>query len=180
MAGLVRKRSVVGTVGEIGASYAVYENNWTCSDCKTENYARRPRCMKCRARKPENGGGLVESELPAPDGSDWREALDVSTQQIYYWNSRSGETKWERPADMGAAPAATGWYGRGRAGSSKAAEYVFKVQKLQGSVVRDVCRVCRGVYPLHPLKSVSYRLVEQAPQPRLDSVPVVPTSPRIR
>jgi hypothetical protein len=27
----------------------------------------------------------------------------------YYFNSATGVTQWERPAEMGAAPTATGW-----------------------------------------------------------------------
>lgn len=41
----------------------------------------------------------------------------------YYFNKSTGVTQWERPAEMGAAPLATGWFGRGMAGSSAAQEF---------------------------------------------------------
>jgi WW domain len=52
----------------------------------------------------------------AMDGSTvtpWQEALDPKTQHIYYCNTQTGETTWSRPESMGAAPHATGWFGRG-------------------------------------------------------------------
>lgn len=36
----------------------------------------------------------------------------------YYYNKETGVTQWERPVEMGAAPLATGWFGRGQAGSN--------------------------------------------------------------
>ncbi|RYG58410.1 hypothetical protein EON64_21355 [archaeon] len=35
----------------------------------------------------------------------------------YYYNKSTGATQWERPAELGTAPLATGWFGRGRAGA---------------------------------------------------------------
>lgn len=39
----------------------------------------------------------------------WREALDPTTKQIYYYNTETKETQWMRPTVMGAAPSGTGW-----------------------------------------------------------------------
>jgi hypothetical protein len=44
----------------------------------------------------------------------------------YYYNSKTGQTQWDRPADMGAAPFATGWFGRGVQGSKAAQDYAEK------------------------------------------------------
>ncbi len=41
----------------------------------------------------------------------------------YYHNKQTGQTQWERPAEMGPAPMATGWFGRGQAGSSAAKRF---------------------------------------------------------
>ena len=38
----------------------------------------------------------------------WKEAIDPSTYQIYYYNQTTGQTQWERPVEMGPAPHATG------------------------------------------------------------------------
>ena len=55
--------------------------------------------------------------------SRWREAIDPSSQQLYYYHLDTNETRWERPEEMGPAPHATGWFGRGAAGS-QASKYV--------------------------------------------------------
>ena len=39
--GLHRKVTAIGTVGELGQLFTVYEANWNCSDCGQENYANR-------------------------------------------------------------------------------------------------------------------------------------------
>jgi WW domain len=76
------------------------------------------RCHRCKAKKPADGGGYVMDAAfkQALDGSTvtpWREAIDPKTQHIYYCNTETGETTWSRPESMGAAPHATGWFGRG-------------------------------------------------------------------
>lgn len=38
----------------------------------------------------------------------WREALDPTTKQVYYYNLETGATQWDRPEEMGPAPFATG------------------------------------------------------------------------
>lgn len=53
---------------------------------------------------------------------NWREALDPKTQQLYYYNTETKAVQWDRPLEMGTAPMATGWYGRGVAGSNAQAK----------------------------------------------------------
>ena len=43
-------------------------------------------------------------DRPKPLPRHWREALDKSTGQVYYWNTRTRAVRWERPADEGAEP----------------------------------------------------------------------------
>jgi len=115
-----RPNTVVGTAGPVGASFAVAEKNWSCPTCKVENFARRGTCHRCRAKKPAGGGGQIwhKGMAQAAAGIDhnWREALDPSTKQIYYYNQKTGVTQWDRPEEMGQTPHATGWFGRGKAG----------------------------------------------------------------
>jgi hypothetical protein len=53
----------------------------------------------------------------------WQETIDPATNQMYYYKQDTGETQWNRPAEMGEAPLATGWFGRGQAGSSAALKF---------------------------------------------------------
>lgn len=36
---------------------------------------------------------------------------------MYYYNTATNETSWDRPECMGPAPYASGWFGRGVAGA---------------------------------------------------------------
>ncbi|CEG35223.1 pre-mrna-splicing factor [Plasmopara halstedii] len=119
--GLSRKVTAVGTLGEVGAAYAVYEKNWICPDCSHENYARSKRCFRCRAPKVERFDALVVHSQA--DAHSWREALDPVSNKIYYYNTETKATQWERPVEMGAAPHGTGWFGRGKAGASENDRY---------------------------------------------------------
>jgi hypothetical protein len=127
---LPRKLTAIGVAGEVGASFTVYEKNWMCPECNAENYARRQRCWRCRAQKPEGGGGLVTDAALTNDmagkSSKWKETVDPESGHIYYYNTETSETSWERPVEMGAAPMATGWFGRGAAGSQAAQYYERK------------------------------------------------------
>ncbi|RLN91819.1 hypothetical protein BBJ28_00005514 [Nothophytophthora sp. Chile5] len=118
---LPRKLTAVGTLGDVGAAYAVYEKNWVCADCNHENYARRQRCFRCRSPKVERADALVVDSQG--DQHAWREALDPASSKIYYYNMQTNQTQWERPAEMGAAPHATGWFGRGKAGADEVNRY---------------------------------------------------------
>ena len=106
--------TAVATLGEVGASYAVYEKNWFCSECKHENYARKQRCHRCRSKKGKPNDSLVV--LGDAENNLWREAADPKSGHIYYYHTVTRETKWERPIEMGPAPHSTGWFGRGAAG----------------------------------------------------------------
>ncbi|CCI46760.1 unnamed protein product [Albugo candida] len=118
---LPRKITAVATLGDVGAAYAVYEKNWICEDCRHENYPRRERCFRCRAPKKAANDALISTSTG--DKHKWREALDVATNKIYYYNIDTNKTQWERPAEMGAAPHSTGWFGRGKAGTENANKY---------------------------------------------------------
>lgn len=124
---LPRKMTPVGTMGEMGQLFTVYEKNWHCKDCGQENYASRPRCFRCKKQKPVGDKNyVVDDAVAAAQGNKtiaWHEAIDPTSYQIYYYNKETGATQWERPAELGAAPMATGWFGRGVAGSNAAQMY---------------------------------------------------------
>ncbi len=110
--GLPRKVTPVGTVGAMGQLFTVYEKNWQCPDCGQENYAARTKCFRCRTSKPEGLDNYVEDPalvaLKKGGELQWQEAIDPNTYQIYYYNKVTGVTQWERPAELGPAPHATG------------------------------------------------------------------------
>ncbi|KAE9283746.1 hypothetical protein PF008_g27328 [Phytophthora fragariae] len=116
-----RELTAVGMLGDVGAAYAVYERNWVCVDCSHENYARRKRCFRCRAPKVERADALVVDSVG--DKHAWREALDPASHKIYYYNTQTNQTQWGRPAEMGAAPHGTGWFGRGKASADEGDRY---------------------------------------------------------
>ena len=122
MEGLARDKTAVGTAGSLGQLYTVYEKNWSCKKCKQENYASRGKCSRCKAAKPKSTADsfVQDAAFAATTGggpkTTWKEVVDPSTYQIYYYNSATGQTQWERPVELGAAPVATGWFGRGQAG----------------------------------------------------------------
>jgi len=136
-----RQVTATATAGERGASFAVLERNWKCEKCQGENVARATRCKRCRAKKPEGGGGLVHDPDTAPQ-TRWREAIDPSSQQMYYYHLDTNETRWDRPLEMGPAPHATGWFGRGAAGSSASKKYVLQNKAfLSRKAVKQVDRI---------------------------------------
>jgi hypothetical protein len=132
--------------GPIGASYTVFESPWTCGDCGGDNFPRRDRCFKCKAPRPagsvsvgvppgvvgpsaddhDGGGGAGLSSSSPPSHTPWREAYDPKSRQIYYYNTLTFETAWARPLEMGAAPYASGRFGRGAAGVDADAALVAK------------------------------------------------------
>ncbi|KAJ1419789.1 hypothetical protein B484DRAFT_453306 [Ochromonadaceae sp. CCMP2298] len=131
---LPRQLTAVGTVGEQNQLFTIYEKNWTCKDCGQENYPKRPRCFQCKKAKPEGVDNIVMDPayeaLKAGKDQEWQEVVDPSSYQIYYHNKLTGHTQWERPMEMGAAPFATGWFGRGAAGSSAAQHYYSQNTRL--------------------------------------------------
>ncbi len=75
---------------------------------------RRPcSCHKCNKFNKNAAYSSAESAAAAGDAAvpshDWREAMDASTMQLYYNNTKTMETTWTRPDVMGPAPSATGW-----------------------------------------------------------------------
>lgn len=52
------------------------------------NRALHTRCKRCRARKPANSAPLMQFQGSAP--SAWREAMDPSSNQLYYYNTEVG------------------------------------------------------------------------------------------
>lgn len=125
-----RKVTAVGTIGDVGQLFTVFEKNWKCLECGQENYASRLRCSRCRGHKPEGQNEYVlDPALQALQRGEeipWREAIDPNTYQIYYFNSKTGESKWERPVELGPAPHSTGWFGRGQCGTMAAQLYMQK------------------------------------------------------
>ncbi|KAJ1458573.1 hypothetical protein M885DRAFT_614423 [Pelagophyceae sp. CCMP2097] len=167
--GPARAMMPVGVVGELGSSYTVFEKNWQCGDCHTDNYASKQRCLRCRARKPAGGGGLVHGAAAmvdaAADGEEaevdpnaavhgeWKEIFDATARHLYYFNTATGETQWDRPAVMGPTPHSSGWFGRGAAGSNAAAgyernnaEYIQRPSRKQIDYIPSKNSVLEGAY----------------------------------
>ena len=173
--GPARKMMPVGVVGELGSAYTVFEKNWTCDECHTENYASKARCLRCRAKKPKGGGGLVHGaaaagarveakedgeegteDAAAPEATvhgEWKEVYDPAAKSLYYFNGATGETQWERPAEMGPTPHSSGWFGRGAAGSTAAkgyeatnVEYLKRPARKQVDYIASKNSVLEGAY----------------------------------
>ena len=141
---LARSSTAVGTAGEMGQLFTVYEKNWTCVKCKQENYASRGKCSRCKAGKPRSTAAdfiqdpaLAAAAAGGGARTTWQEVVDPTTYQIYYHNSATNETQWERPAEMGAAPMATGWFGRGQAGGVAAQLFAEENERYLGRPARQ-------------------------------------------
>lgn len=113
--GLTRSVTAMGTTGEMGQLFTVYEKNWKCPDCTQENYASVPKCFRCKRKKPAHLAqenmvvdGAVGA-LRAGEEIDWMETIDPNSYQVYYYNKKTGVTQWERPVELGPAPMNTGW-----------------------------------------------------------------------
>ena len=118
-----------GVVGALGASYTVFEKNWTCGECHTENYASKPRCLRCRARKPAGGGGVVSGgaapasrdgggggDANVPVHGEWQEVFDL--RQTVPSESRPGTGEPSKSGRGGRADALMVSQGRPAYGSS--------------------------------------------------------------
>lgn len=96
-----RKMTAVGTMGEAGQLFTVYEKNWHCPECAQENYATRKRCFRCKGKKPsaEKQDNFVPNPalaaLQAGKEIEWQEAIDPSSYQIYYFNKVTGATQYD-------------------------------------------------------------------------------------
>lgn len=100
----------MATVGPVGQASAVYASRWRCGACSAMNAPAKMKCGRCRAAKPANASTVV---VKAPSAaSNWTEAFDAGTQQIYYYNKATGKSQWTRPEELGPAPHATGWWVR--------------------------------------------------------------------
>lgn len=149
--GPARKMVPVGVVGGLGSSYTVFEKNWICDECETENNATKLRCVRCRAKKKPKG--LEEDASRTEEGSDWKEIFDPKAKHLYYHNTMTGETQWERPLEMGPTPHSSGWFGRGAAGSTAAAgyernnvEYLKRPARKQVEYIASKNTVLEGAY----------------------------------
>mmetsp|Transcript_8539 Transcript_8539/g.13100 ORF Transcript_8539/g.13100 Transcript_8539/m.13100 type:complete len:541 (-) Transcript_8539:46-1668(-) len=97
------------------------KKNWKCADCHMENAATKLRCGRCRARKSRTiSDQQYSNEMKE---TEWKEVFDPTAKHLYYFNTNTGETQWERPLSMGPTPHASGWFGRGAAGSTAGASY---------------------------------------------------------
>ena len=105
----------IGTYGPVGASTTIYESTWICKSCSYKNFSDRTTCKRCKSKKPPALKGSESKEEQQVGDHDWREVLDPTSQQMYYYNTKTMETKWDRPEVMGASPYASGWFGRGGA-----------------------------------------------------------------
>ena len=156
-----RRLVPVGVVGALGSSYTVFEKNWKCEECHFENVASRPRCVRCRGKKPpmkvaQAAGSAAPEALEENDASaqhgEWREIFDESARHLYYFNAATGETQWERPEIMGPTPHSSGWFGRGAAGGSAAGyesnnvEYLKRPARKQVDYVAAKRTILEGAY----------------------------------
>ena len=84
----LRKTTAIGTVGERGQLFTVYENNWNCAECGQENYASRPRCLRCKKQKPAGvqAQNLVQDPallaLQSGEAVLWQEVVDPASHQM--------------------------------------------------------------------------------------------------
>jgi len=148
-----RKMVPVGVAGELGSSYTVFEKNWRCEECHSENAATKARCARCRAKKPAGAAGEAAVHSGEAGSGEWREVFDASAKHIYYHNTMTGETQWERPAAMGATIHDSGFFGRGAAGSKAAggyernnAAYLARPARKQAEYIASKNTVLEGAY----------------------------------
>ena len=94
----------------------------------------------------------TSQDRPKPLPRYWREALDKSTGQVYYWNMRTRAVRWERPAEEGAEPGAAAAATGAAAATAAAAVIAWGpaelLQGLQGGAKVATRRHGRR-HPLH-------------------------------
>jgi hypothetical protein len=84
---LPRKLTAIGTAGEKGQLFTVYERNWQCSSCRQENYPAMIRCLRCKKTKPAGSGHDYYQDpalvaLQAGERISWQETIDPATNQM--------------------------------------------------------------------------------------------------
>lgn len=150
---LPRKSTATGVVGGIGQATGVWEKNWTCPFCKSKNYASRNQCRRCAMEKPAGTQEVEWNEAlqnwASGKASDWKEAMDADSRQIYYYNTVTNETSWERPAAMGPAPLSTGWYGRGSGGDTLQKQYKERNAEWMKRPARKQVELDRKLFTNH-------------------------------
>lgn len=140
MSNNVQKFRAVGIAGAPGQAHGVYAKQWKCPACGADNFPSREQCFRCKEERPF-GADVQPTGLQPVEDSPWREVLDTRTRQIYYWNRETNATSWARPAELGPAPYATGFFGRGTAGvnaqtelAARNAEWLKRPARKQASV----------------------------------------------
>jgi len=97
---------------------------WQCASCCKFNNVDQLRCVQCKKKKPDDTVDFPKPPDDAEITAAWKEHVDPESEQVYYFNTITGATQWERPIALGPAPYATGWYGRGAVNGGMAQEYL--------------------------------------------------------
>jgi hypothetical protein len=91
---------------------------WTCLYChEATNNHSKTRCKRCK-RGNQKGPKKVRSEdgdISGENSGEWVEAIDPAHNHIYYYNTVTKHSQWERPEGFKShddPTLATGWYGR--------------------------------------------------------------------
>lgn len=106
------KRSFdAASAGADGPTQAAKQVGWTCSECSSNNLPMRDRCFKCKAPRAIAYTSGLDHPSKGHTPAVWQEAFDPHRRQIYYYNSITAETTWDRPPEL-APSLASGHYGR--------------------------------------------------------------------
>jgi hypothetical protein len=92
--------------------------SWKCDKCGNKNIGFKKTCSICGSAKPAGGGAArpvkkmhspkppskpkpaPKPPKPKPVESEWKATLDPASGDTYYWNTRTNEVTWDKPADM--------------------------------------------------------------------------------